>query len=166
MSGVYHLEIIESEQELKTLLGNQKTASAKERIQWLYLLKSEQAKTIQQAASWLGRHRVTLQKWAKCYRQGGLEQLLSHKPHPGAKSTLSKEAETALRNRLEHPEGFESYAAIQRWLATELGLVAPYKTVHKWVYYRLGASPKVVRPKSDKQDEAPLTAYKKNSLKT
>ncbi|MEO0987837.1 MAG: hypothetical protein AAFY20_20200 [Cyanobacteria bacterium J06639_14] len=51
MSGVYHLEIIESEPELKTLLGNQTTASAKERIQWLYLLKSGQAKTIQQAAS-------------------------------------------------------------------------------------------------------------------
>lgn len=161
MSGVYHLEIIESEPELKTLLGNQKTASSKERIQWLYLLKSGQAKTIQQAASLLGRHRVTLQKWAQRYRQGGLEQLLSHSPRTGAKSTLPDWAETALKNRLEQPEGFESYAAIQQWLATELGIVAPYKTVHKWVYYRLGASPKVVRPKSDKQDEAALAAYKK-----
>ena len=161
MSGVYHLEIIESEKELKTLLGNQKTASDKERIQLLYLLKSGQAKTIQQAASLLGRHRVTLQKWAQRYRQGGLEQLLSHSPRSGAKSTLSDAAETALKNRLEQPEGFESYEAIQHWLATELGIVAPYKTVHKWVYYRLGASPKVVRPKSDKQDEAQLTAYKK-----
>ena len=114
MSGVYHLEILESEQELKALLGNQKTASAKERIQWLYLLKSEQAQTIQQAASLLGRHRVTLQKWAKRYRQGGLAQLLSRNPHPGAKSTLPDWAETALRKRLEQPDGFESYAAIQQ----------------------------------------------------
>ena len=161
MSGIYHLEITESEAELKTLLRSQKTASAKERIQLLYLLKSEQAQTIQQAASLLGRHRVTLQKWARRYRQGGLDHLLSHQPRTGAKSTLPDWAETALRKRLEQPEGFESYEAIQHWLATELGIVAPYKTVHKWVYYRLEASPKVVRPQSDKQDEAALAAYKK-----
>lgn len=161
MSGVYHLEITESEAALKALLRNQKTASAKERIQLLYLLKSEQAQTIQQAASLLGRHRVTLQKWAQRYRQGGLNMLLSRKPHPGSKSTLPNWAETALRKRLEQPDGFESYAAIQQWLATTLGIVAPYKTVHTWVYYRLHASPKVVRPKSDKQNEAQLAAYKK-----
>ena len=50
MSGIYHLEIMESEAVLKTLLRRQKTASDKERIQLLYLLKSEQAKTMQQAA--------------------------------------------------------------------------------------------------------------------
>ncbi|MEM1293328.1 MAG: helix-turn-helix domain-containing protein [Cyanobacteria bacterium P01_H01_bin.162] len=161
MSGIYHLEITESETELKTLLRTQKTASAKERIQLLYLLKSEQAHTIQQAAALLGRHRVTAQKWAKRYRQGGLAQLLSHQPRSGAKSTLPAWAEAALRNRLEQSEGFESYTAIQTWLAIELGIVAPYKTVHKWVYYRLGASPKGVRPKSDKQDEAALAASKK-----
>ena len=161
MSGVYHLEITESEAELKTLLGTQKTASAKERIQLLYLLKSEQAQTIQQAAALLGRHRVTVQKWAKRYREGGLSQLLSHQPRSGAKSTLPQWAETALSDRLAQPEGFESYAAIQHWLATELGIVAPYKTVHKWVYYRLGTSPKGGRPNSDKQDEAALAASKK-----
>ena len=161
MSGTYHLEITESEAELKILLRTQKTASAKERIQLLYLLKSEQAKTIQQAASLLGRHRVTLQKWARRYRQGGLEQLLSHKPRSGAKSTLPQWAETALSDRLAQPEGFESYGAIQHWLVTELGIEAPYKTVHKWVHYRLGASPKVVRPKSDKQDQVQLATYKK-----
>ena len=60
MSGVYHLEITESEDELKALLRTQTTASSKERIQFLYLLKSDQALTIQQAARLLGRHRVTV----------------------------------------------------------------------------------------------------------
>ena len=36
MSGVYKLEISESEEELKEMLGNQKTASDKERVQVLY----------------------------------------------------------------------------------------------------------------------------------
>lgn len=161
MSGVYHLEITESETDLKTLLGTQKTASGKERIQLLYLLKSGQAQTLQQAAALLGRHRVTVQKWAKRYRQGGVNQLLSRPPRRGAQSTLPGWAETALRNRLAQSDGFESYGAIQQWMATELGIEAPYKTVHKWVYYRLGASPKVVRPTSEQQDEAQLSAYKK-----
>ena len=42
MSGVYRLEISESEVELKEMLGKQKTASDKERVQILYLLKSKQ----------------------------------------------------------------------------------------------------------------------------
>jgi hypothetical protein len=70
-------------------------------------------------------------------------------------------AEAKLRERLEQPEGFESYEEIRQWLATELGIEAPYKTVHQWVFYRLKAAPKVVRPQSDQQDEAELAAYKK-----
>ena len=161
MSGVYQLEITESEEDLKLLLRQQKTATDKDRVHLLYLLKSGRVETMQAAALWLGRHRVTVQRWAKRYRDGGLTQLLAHAPHSGNKSTLPEWAETALRKRLEQPEGFESYAAIQTWLATHLGIEAPYKTVHKWVYYRLGAAPKVVRPKSDKQDEEALAAYKK-----
>ena len=161
MSGVYHLEITESEEALKTLLRQQKSATDRDRVHLLYLLKSGRAATMQEAAAWLGRHRVTVQKWAKRYRDGGLAQLRAHAPHPGDKSSLPDWAETALKKRLEQPEGLESYAAIQDWLATHLGIVAPYKTVHKWVYYRLGAAPKVVRPKSDKQDEAALAADKK-----
>jgi len=41
MSGVYKLEISESEEELKEMLGKQKLASDKERVQVLYLLKSK-----------------------------------------------------------------------------------------------------------------------------
>ena len=35
---------------------------------------------MQEAAAWLGRHRVTVQKWVKRYREGGLAQLLTHAP--------------------------------------------------------------------------------------
>jgi pyruvate/2-oxoglutarate dehydrogenase complex dihydrolipoamide dehydrogenase (E3) component len=61
MAGVCKLEIQEREDDLKQLLRQQKTASNKERIQLLYLLKSEQVKTVQDAAPILGRNRVTLQ---------------------------------------------------------------------------------------------------------
>ncbi len=86
---------------------------------------------------------------------------MNPKPRVGSKSTLPAWAEAALRERLEHPDGVESYGAIQQWLATQLGIVAPYKTVHKWGHYRLKASPKVPRPQSDTQDVAQLATYKK-----
>lgn len=71
MTGVYKLEIQESEEELKQLLRQQKTASGKERMQLLYLLKTEQAKTVQDASAILGRYRATLQEWLRSYREGG-----------------------------------------------------------------------------------------------
>jgi hypothetical protein len=46
MAGVYKLEITETEADLKQRLCSQKTASDKERIQLLYLLKTGQATTI------------------------------------------------------------------------------------------------------------------------
>jgi hypothetical protein len=48
MSGVYQLEIKETPEELKKLLAIQKTASSKERVQLLYLLKTGQGQTISQ----------------------------------------------------------------------------------------------------------------------
>ncbi|MDM9382730.1 helix-turn-helix domain-containing protein [Chlorogloeopsis sp. ULAP01] len=73
---MYKLEITESEEELKHLLKQQKTASGKERVQLLYLLKTEQAQTVQQAAQLLGGHRVTVQDWLRRYRKGGLKGML------------------------------------------------------------------------------------------
>ena len=134
MAGIYKLEIQESEADLKQLLREQKVAFAKERVQLLYLLKTSQAKTVQQAAQMLGRNRVTVQEWLQRYRQGGLEQ---------------------------QPQGFESYGAICQWLETNLGMQAPYKTVHQLVHYRLNASPKIARPESIEQSELQIEAFKK-----
>ncbi|MGD1939785.1 MAG: IS630 family transposase [Leptolyngbyaceae cyanobacterium] len=161
MSGIYHLEITETLEDLKTLRGQQKTATDKDRVHLLYLLKSAQAQTMEQAALLLGRHRVTVQKWARRYREGGMAQLLSHKPRVGRQWSIPGWAQTALRQRLEQSEGFERYGAICQWLETELGIVAPYKTVHRLVHDRLQAAPKVVRPQSAHQDEARLENYKK-----
>ena len=116
MAGVYKLEIIESEEELKHLLRTQKTASGKERIQLLYLLKSKQATTVGSAASLLGRHRVTVQTWLKRYRQGGGATLLERQVAPGRKQSIPQSAQDALRKRLNESEGFNSYGEICQWL--------------------------------------------------
>jgi transposase len=166
MAGVYKLEIAESEEDLKHLLRIQKTASAKERIQLLYLLKSKQAETVESAASLLGRHRVTVQNWLKHYRQGGLDALLERKVAPGRKHSIPQWAQDALRKRLHESEGFNSYGEICQWLQTQLGISAPYKTVHQLVHYRLGASPKVARPVSVDNTDERVETFKKTLVRT
>lgn len=161
MAGVYKLEIKESEAELKQLLGGQRTAVGKERVQLLYLLRTGQAETVQTAAQILGRHRVTVQGWLSRYRAGGIESMLEVKVPPGRARSIPTWAETALAKRLREPQGFESYGAIQEWLLANLGINAPYKTVHKLVYYRLTSSPKVPRPVSVEQSQSQLSAFKK-----
>ena len=161
MAGVYHLDILETEAELKQLLRTEKTGSGKERIQLLYLLKSQKAKTITQASELLGRHRVTLQDWLAKYRQGGLENLLRRSNSQGRPRKIPAWAEKALAKRLEEPEGFESYSSICQWLQTDLGITAKYKTVHGLVYYKLKASPKIARPQSLEQSTERLEAFKK-----
>lgn len=161
MVGVYKLEIQESEDGLKQLLRSQRTASSKERIHLLYLLKSKQAKTVQEAASILGRHRATLQEWLKQYRQGGLEALLKSRPRSGRPRAIPDWAVAALRKRLDEPQGFDGYQAICDWLECQLGITAEYKTVHQLVHYQLQASPKVPRPVSVEQSSQRREAYKK-----
>jgi transposase len=161
MAGVYKLEIQESEDELKQLLRSQKTATGKERIHLLYLLKSKQAQTVQDAASILGRHRATVQEWLKHYREGGIEELLKSRPRSGRPRAIPDWAVAALQKRLEEPQGFDGYQSICDWLESQLGIVAEYKTVHQLVHYRLQSSPKVPRPISVEQSSEQLEAYKK-----
>lgn len=164
MAGVYKLEISESAEELKQILRAQKTGSDKERVQLLYLLKTEQAKTIQIASTILGRHRVTLQDWLREYRKGGLEGLLKHKPRTGRQQSIPQWAQKALIKKLEEPEGFGSYGEICQWLESQLGIKTNYKTLYYLVRYRLKAKPKVVRPVSAGKSEEQVEAYKKTLL--
>ena len=164
MAGVYKIEISESEAELKELLRQEKTGSGKERIQVLYLLKTKKAKTVTEAAEMLGRNRVTVQDWLEKYRQGGLEKLLSKKVSTGRPKKVTQWAEKALEKRLKEKEKFDSRVDICEWLEEKLGIEAKYKTVHKLVYYRLKASPKIARPKSLEQSEERLEDFKKNLL--
>jgi transposase len=166
MAGVCKINITESEADLKRMLREQKTASGKERVQLLYLLKSQQAESADRAASMLGRHRVTIQTWLRRYRQGGLKGLLEKKVAPGRAQSIPQWAQDALSKRLQEREGFNSYGEICQWLQTQLGISAPYKTVHKLVHYRLGAAPKVARPQSVDNSDERVETYKKTLART
>ena len=108
MAGVFKLDITETVDELKTLLGQQKTAFGKERVQALYLLKLKKVKTIQELAQNLGRDRTTVQRWLRRYRQGGVRELLKLQQSWGRKPEIPQWAQRALNKRLHEREGFDS----------------------------------------------------------
>ncbi|WP_040654693.1 helix-turn-helix domain-containing protein, partial [Rubidibacter lacunae] len=133
MSGVTHVEIRESTEELQALLRAEKQPSAKERLQALYLIRAEQF-TVSAAARVLGKHRGTLQRWLARYHQGGLPQMLARSISPGRPRVIPDWAVRCLQKQLQDPEGgFERYTQIQQWLRTQLGVEADYATVHHLV---------------------------------
>ncbi|ERN40640.1 transposase, partial [Rubidibacter lacunae KORDI 51-2] len=139
MSGITHIEIRESAEELQALLQTENHPSAKERLQALYLIRAEQL-TVSAAAQVLGKHRGTLQRWLARYRQGGLPHLLARSASPGRPRIIPDWAVRCLQKQLQDPEGgFERYTQIQQWLRTQLGVEANYATVHHLVRYRLQA---------------------------
>jgi transposase len=165
MSRKVQLMIHETEQELKEVLTQQREGRLKERVQALYWLKSQQVEQLQAMAKLLGRDTATLYRWFERYRDGGIKRLLELDYHQGGRPRALPEAVSqALRVRLQDPQGFTSYGAVQRWLADEYGLELQYKTVHRIVRYRLNATLKVARSHSPKQAADAVATFKKNSL--
>jgi transposase len=139
----------------------QTSATAKERLQVLYLLKSLQAENITAAARLVGRDRVTVQRWMRKYQQGGIEELIAEHSSPGRPRSIPSAVSLALEAELAKREGFKSYTEIQAWLKREHGLEIDYGTVHLHVRYRLGAKLKEPRPVSIEQDEREVFHFKK-----
>lgn len=162
MSGVCQINIVEPAQTLKALLGQQKTASGKERVQALYLLKTRQVETVQGLAVCLGRDRVTVQRWLRQYRQGGLKELLTVGKSKGRPKVIPDWAIKRLQQELCDPEGFDSYKEVQTWLQAVLGIEANYHVVHKLVRYQLKAKLKVPRTRSFEQEPDARETFKKN----
>ncbi len=166
MSGVTQIEIQESAEELEALLRQQDNSRLKERIQVLYMIKTQKM-SVSAIAKVLGKHRGTVQRWLADYRTAGMDRMLSFGVSPGRTRVIPNWAVESLKKQLEQPEtGFPGYKQIQSWLGTVLGVEAEYATVHYLVRYRLKAKLKVPRPRNCKQNEQKIEDFKKNSVTT
>ena len=137
--------IHETPEELKQLLTAEQDAQKHQRLQALYLLQTQQARTRRQVAHLLGVNRDTVGRWLDAYARGGVVQMLTIAKAPGKPARLSAAMLQGLRERLAQPQGFASYKAIWEWLGQEYGVPLAYKTVHKFVRYTLRAKLKVPR---------------------
>src|SRR5512144_621828 len=163
MSRPLIIFITETADELKQLMNTQQKVKLKERIQALYLLKNERAKTLQDLADFLGRSISTIESWLTRYRKKGLLGLVAWNYHGGQPPAIPEPVLTELREKLSQPQGFKSYGEIQQWLKEEHGLEIHYKTVHQTVHYKLKAKLKVARPTHFKRDDTAVVEFKKNS---
>ena len=139
-------EITESVADLKVLLRQYKKKHETQRLTALYLLKSGQAKNRIQVAKHLGVDRMSVGQWLRAYETGGLEKLLERGYAPGRASILTEAQQAILRSELQNPKGFQSYVAIQTYIADTFGVQMNYKTVYAMVHDRWGAKLKVPRP--------------------
>lgn len=127
----------------------------------LYWLKQDTAPSISAIAKAIGKHRNTVQTWLSMYREGGVEAMLEVKKSPGGVRVIPQWAEDALAKRLQDPNhGFQSYGAVQQWLAQTLGIEAEYHAVYQMTRYRLKAKLKVARPQNCQQDSEQRAAFK------
>ncbi|MCC5610781.1 hypothetical protein LC612_29550 [Nostoc sp. CHAB 5834] len=90
------LEIKKSEEELYKMLSEQKTASGKERVQALFFLKSKQVKIIAELPKILARKKITLQRWLRLYREGGISNIFLERKSTGRPTIITKEAREKL----------------------------------------------------------------------
>lgn len=162
MSRVVKIEISETSETLLQRLKRPQPGDARDKIQALYLLKTNCVETVQYLAIILGRHRTTLQRWLAQYRQGGLEAMLNSKPRTGRKPSIPQTVRERLAQELDDPEGFESYLEVKKWLETTQEISASYKVVHHTVRYQMQAKLKVPRPTSSKQEPGAIDDFKKN----
>lgn len=161
MAGITSAEVKESLEDLAQQLRQAKTPIAKERLQVLYWLKQEHPPSISAIAKAMGKHRNTLQTWLSMYRDGGIEAMLNVKKSPGGVRVIPQWAEDTLAKRLQEPgHGFQSYGAVQQWLAQSLGIEAEYPAVYQMTRYRLRAKLKVARPQHYQQDSQQREDFK------
>jgi transposase len=137
--------IQETPTELQQLLRATRDAQQQQRVQALYLLRTQQARTRLQVARLLGVNRDPVGRWLGAYTQGGIPQLLTVAKAPGKPPLLSEAMRQALRERLAQPQGFASYRALWPWLRQEYGLAIAYTTAHRFVRYPLRAKLQVPR---------------------
>lgn len=131
--------------QLENMLKIEKDARLKERILALYLIKTKQAKNRISVAKMLAKYRTTIGYWLDAYEKNGMSGLLTIQTHSNRKSSIPPDVLEQLKEKLKDPEGFNSYQAIQIWIATEFNITVPYKTLHGIVRYGLKSKPKVGR---------------------
>lgn len=99
MTSVFDVEIVESAEELKTLLSNQSSARLRDRVRGLYLRKTGQAQTRRELAALLGCDESTVYRWFCTYQNQGMSGLLQLKTPPGKPSKLPADVLEGLQVR-------------------------------------------------------------------
>ena len=163
MAGRPEIEIVESLENLKMLLKQQRRILEYNKVLTLYLLKSKQAITVREVAKFLGKGEATIHRWLVQYRQGGLKNLIKNRQTIGRPKKLTVETVAKIVQELRDTEGFSSYKEIVLWLFLVQNTSCSYWTVYKVIKQELKSKLKVPRPRNPEQKLTAINDFK-NSL--
>jgi transposase len=108
-------EIAETLEEFDELESACRSASQRERLQAIRLLKEDPRRTMAEVAATLGRSERSVQRWCETYRLRGLVGLVEDRRPAGKTRRLAPEAIEVLRIRLAD-EGFRALSDAQSWI--------------------------------------------------
>lgn len=158
-------KIKETVEELREMLKAETQVKKRTRLQALYLIVSQEAKSRSKVAKILGFNRNSISEWFALYESGGLEKmLLIYKP-AGAKPKIPAAAIEEIKQRLGTEKGFRTYKEIHELVTGKYAVDVVYSGVHSLVRYRLQAKAKVPRPANPKKKKKKSENFERESAK-
>ena len=142
--------IKETEAEIREMLKSEQQVKRQNRLQALYLIVSQQAKSRSKVSKMLGFNRNTISEWFSLYETGGLEKLLKIYKPSGAKPKITTEAMAEISRVLKTEKGFRTYQEIHQLVVNKYQIEVGYRAVHNVVRYKLEAKLKSPRPSNPK----------------
>ena len=131
------------------------------RIQALYLIVTQQAKSRSQVSRILGSNRNTISQWFSLYEDQGLEKMLEIHKSKGARTKISEAALDEIKEILGSEKGFRTYKEIHQLVVRKHKFAVGYSAVHNMVRYRLKAKAKSPRPCNPKKTKPPSKNFRK-----
>ena len=130
----YQEKIEETTTELKIIIDRARIVTNRQKVQALYLLKSESSQNITHVAELLGVHKITVQRWLKQYNNGRLSSLLKLRRSTGRPRVIPSEVIAEISTKIsEESCEFKSYKEIAAWVEDNYKVSIKYQTLHKQV---------------------------------
>ena len=146
---------------LKAAYQAERDGKLRTRLHGLWLLRT--GRRLSDVASVLGVHYRTVQTWVGWYRDGGVDEVLSHRMGGrGAPRYLSTEEEQGLSEEVSSGR-FRTAGEIRDWIESEYGVSYSLGGVY-CLLRRLKCSPKVPRVQHEKADIEAQESWKKGAF--
>ena len=145
---------------LRSAYRAERDAMLRTRLHALWLLRS--GRRMREAASVVGIHYRTLQRWVSWYRTGGLEEVRSHRMKGlGQPRFLSEDQERELTEEVGSGR-FRTGGEIREWIESEYGVSYTPGSVYS-LLARLGCSPRAPRGLHEKADVKAQKSWKRGA---
>ncbi len=123
-------QIKETSEELREMLKNEHQVKRQNRLQALYLIVTNEAKSRGKIARVPGKNRNTISDWLSLYEAGGLEKLLEIYKPGGAKGKIGESVIEEIRAMLATEKGVRTYKEIHQMVVKKHKIKIHYSNVH------------------------------------